>query len=83
MSGQNAFQPGANPYLGATNPYTVEGNPYLTQQISDVGSDITRAYNNNAVPSMMSQFSAGGAYGGSAHQQAMAESQRQLADQIG
>lgn len=44
---------------------------------------MTRAYNNSAVPNLMAQFSAGGAYGGSAHQQAMAESQRQLADQLG
>lgn len=72
-----------NPYQGAVNPYANEANPYLGQMVADSQADVTRAYNNSALPSMMSQFSAGGAYGGSAHQQAMAESQRQLADQLG
>lgn len=51
--------------------------------IANSQGDITRAYNNNAVPGMMAQFNAGGAYGGSAHQQAMSESQRQLAGELG
>lgn len=51
--------------------------------VADSQADVTRSFNNNAVPGMMSQFSAGGAYGGSAHQAAMAESQRQLAGELG
>ena len=40
-------------------------------------------YNKSTVPGMMAQFNAGGAYGGTAHQEAMRDSQGQLAGQLG
>lgn len=45
--------------------------------------DITRAYSNITAPGISSAFNSSGAYGGTAHQQALAESQRQLAGELG
>lgn len=76
---------GANPYLGqttGTNPYAGE-NQYLDQMIADSQGDVTRAYTDSTLPSYLSQFNAGGAYGGSAMQQALQGSQRELAGQLG
>ncbi|MFC3816635.1 hypothetical protein [Lysobacter sp. GCM10012299] len=51
--------------------------------IENAQADVTRAYNNVTAPGISSAFNAGGAYGGTAHQAALAESQRQLASQLG
>lgn len=75
ISGHWGYTPGTNQYAGQ--------NPYLQQMIDNSTGDITRAYNNVTSPGISSAFSSGGAYGGSAHAQAVSESQRQLADQIG
>lgn len=75
LSGGNQFDAQANPYSGA--------NPHLDRMIGDAQGDVMQQYNNSAVPSMMAQFNAGGAFGGTAHQQTMADSQGQLAGQLG
>jgi hypothetical protein len=75
LSGGSAYTPGTNQYAGA--------NPYLGQMIDSAQGDVTRAYNNVTAPGISSAFSSGGAYGGSAHAQAVAESQRQLANELG
>lgn len=65
ISGANA-----NPYLGqtgGTNQYAGQ-NPYLDQMVNDSNRDITDAYSNSTLPSYLSQFNSGGAYGGSAMQ---------------
>lgn len=66
----------------ASNPYA-GNNPYINQLVQDAQGDVTRAYSNSVAPSLMAQFNAAGAYGGTAHQAAMSESQRGLADQLG
>lgn len=66
----------------ASNPYAGQ-NPYINQLVQDAQGDVTRAYSNTVAPNLMAQFNASGAYGGTAHQAALGESQRQLADQLG
>jgi hypothetical protein len=51
-------------------------NPFASNEFSDAmvqqnAQDITQNYQNAVAPNLMAQFNAGGAYGGSAHQQAM------------
>lgn len=67
--------------MGVVNPYAQ--NPYTEQLVSDVTGDITRNYTNAIQPGLMSQFQMGGAFGGSAHQQALAGAQGQLAQELG
>lgn len=50
--------------------------------VGQVTGDITSAYNNNQLPSLMGQFQSGGAFGGSAHQNAMNGSQAALGDSL-
>lgn len=76
ISGKNA-----NPYLGQTNQYAGD-NTHLQGLIDSANRDITRNYTDSTLPSQLSQFSAGGAYGGSAMQQALTAGQRTLADQL-
>lgn len=45
--------------------------------------DITRNYTNAIQPGLMAQFQMGGAYGGSAHQQALQGAQGALAQELG
>lgn len=92
-AGQNAFlggttQVGANDYLGRTtdvarNRFLDENNPYLGQVIDSTLGDVTRAFNQQQAPQQLAQFAMGGAFGGSAHLQAMGESQRALAQELG
>ena len=63
------------------NPYAGE-NPYLQSMIDAANKDITRNYSDVTLPSQLAQFNAGGAYGGSAMQQALTSGQRTLADQL-
>lgn len=51
------------------NPYA--SNAYADQQVQQLTGDITDQYRNGVAPSLMGQFQAGGAFGGTAHQQAM------------
>jgi hypothetical protein len=75
LRGQNAYQGGKNPYAGK--------NPYLQQQISAAQNDTVDSYNKSVVPGMMAQFNSGGAFGGTAHMEAMQDSQSALAGQLG
>lgn len=88
-------QVGSNQYLGQTNPFigqTTPGvsvgtnpyagsNPYLAQMIDAANEDIARAFGKTAA-GINTQFATGGAFGGSAHQEALADANRALADQL-
>ena len=79
---------GANQFLGretevARNRFLDENNPYLGQVIDNTLGDVTRAFNLQQAPQQLAQFAMGGAFGGSAHLQAMGESQRALAQELG
>jgi len=79
---------GSNEFLGAQtqvarNRYLDEDNPYLQQVIDSTTGDVTRAFNLQQAPAQLAQFAMGGAFGGTAHLQAMQESQRALAQELG
>lgn len=79
---------GPNAYLGQTtevarNRFLDENNPYLQGVIDNTLGDVTRAFNLQNAPAQLAQFAQGGAFGGSAHLQAMQESQRALAQELG
>lgn len=63
--------------LGVTNPYAT--NQYSDDMIQSVQRDITDNYMNSVAPNLMAQFNMGGAYGGSAHMQALQGAQQGLA----
>ncbi|MCI1124823.1 hypothetical protein [Stenotrophomonas maltophilia] len=71
----------SNPYIGQMNPYASE-NPYLGNMIDAANRDITDRYNSSTLPTQLAQFNAGGAYGGSAMQQALSQGQQNLAQQL-
>lgn len=58
-------------------------NPYLQEQIDYAAGDVSSNFRNSIQPGLMSQFSSGGAFGGSAHQEALQGAQGQLANSIG
>jgi hypothetical protein len=62
------------------NPYA--SNPYTDQMVKQTEGDIAQAYQQGVQPSLMAQFNAGGAYGGSAHQQALQGAQDAYAHQL-
>jgi hypothetical protein len=62
------------------NPYA--SNAYADQQVKQLTGDITQAYQNGVEPSLMAQFNAGGAYGGSAHLQALQGAEDAYAHQL-
>lgn len=62
LQGQG-YQPGQNQYAGE--------NPYLGQMIQSAQQDVTDAYTQSTLPNLMTQFNQGGAFGGTAHQQAL------------
>lgn len=64
------------------NPYAGE-NPYLGQMIQSAQKDVTDAYSNSTLPNLMGQFNSAGAFGGTAHQQALQGSQQALAGELG
>lgn len=66
-------------YLAAMGGDT---NPYLDSVVNSSLGDITRSYG-GALGSQLGQFSQGGAFGGSAHQEAMANSENELAQNLG
>lgn len=87
LSGQGQYQGGTNPYTGATtsvgtNPYA-GSNPYLDTQIQKAQQDVTDQYTRSTVPNMLAQFNAGGAYGGTAMADALSQSQKNLASELG
>lgn len=75
LAGKGGFNVEKNPYSGQ--------NPYLDQMIGNAQQDVTRAYQESVVPQTLSQFNSAGAYGGTAMQQAMAQDNRGLAEQLG
>lgn len=79
---------GSNSWLGretevARNRFLDENNPFLGQVIENTLGDVTRAFNQQQAPAQLAQFAMGGAFGGSAHLQALTESQRALAQELG
>lgn len=71
----------ANPYINQKNQYAGE-NPYLGNMIDAANRDITQRYTDSTLPTQLAQFNAGGAYGGSAMQQALSQGQQNLAQQL-
>lgn len=78
---------GSNSYLGQTTDVGTNrfagDNPYLDQMIGAASRDVTDAYTKSTLPTMLSQFSSGGAFGGTAMADALASSQQQLAGELG
>lgn len=79
LNGSNGFTASWNPYQGSTvdvgsNPYA-GANPHLDQMIGNASRDVTENFSNVTQPNMLAQFNAGGAYGGSAMQNAMQSQQ--------
>lgn len=74
LSGQG-YQAGQNQYAGQ--------NPYLDQMVQSAQQDVTDAYTTSTLPNLLTQFNQGGAFGGTAHQQALQGSQQVLARQLG
>jgi len=88
LADQNAqWQANAGQYVNDTisgynrNPYSGE-NPYLGNMIDAANRDITQRYTDATLPTQLAQFNAGGAYGGSAMQQALSQGQQNLAQQL-
>lgn len=72
-------------YLGKgayANQMAGVDNPYLNQVINNTNADITRAFTNSTMPQTDASFARSGAFGGSAWQQANAENNRQMANEI-
>lgn len=70
-----------NPYRTQANPYAGD-NKYLDGVIDSANRDITQRYTDATLPNQLAQFNAGGAYGGSAMQQALSQGQQNLAQQL-
>lgn len=67
-----------NQYIDQLANWNEEPNPYLDSVINSTLGDITRSYG-SAQGGQMAQFSQGGAFGGSAHQEALANAEKELA----
>lgn len=90
---------GWNPYIGAENPLigSISGggnisagrnafagaNPYVDGMIAASSRDVTEQFTDAKVPAMLAQFQAGGAFGGTAMQNAVASEQDTLAQNLG
>lgn len=99
QGGYNPYFGAMNAYTGAENPLiaNISGggnisagrnafagdNPYLDQMIAASSRDVTDAFSNTKVPGMLAQFQQGGAFGGTAMQNAMASEQNTLAQNLG
>lgn len=86
LGGQGQYQAQMNPYTGqttqvGTNPYAGP-NQHLESMIGAANRDITTAFNESTMPSMLGQFNAGGAFGGTAMADSMARAQSNLAQQL-
>lgn len=60
-----------------------QSNPQLQAMIDASAGDVTRNFTTAIQPGLMGQFASGGAFGGSAHREALAGAQRELADELG
>lgn len=65
----------ANPYEG--------NNPYLNKMIDSAQGDVVDQFNDVQTPQLLAQFQSGGAFGGSAMQNAMQGQQEVLGEQLG
>lgn len=68
---------------GMDNPYGGMSNPYFNQVLQSGMSDIIDAYQKGTAADTTRMFNLAGAFGGSAHQQAMANNESALAKQLG
>ena len=71
-----------NPYAAQLGNWSTDANPYIDGVVNNTLADVTRAYGSTQ-GNMLGQFGSGGAFGGSAHQEAMANSQNELAQNLG
>jgi len=83
LNGGYSVNPSANPYMGQTtnvgqNQYAGQ-NPYLGQMVNQAQQNIVDSYNKNTSPALAAQFASNGAFGGSAYNDAMQQSQNTLA----
>lgn len=60
----------------------LNANPYLDQSVNRALSRITDQYKTSTLPSTMAQFQRAGAFGGSAHQEALARQEQGLGDAL-
>lgn len=84
---------GANPWAGVSNPWRevqtetsrneyAGDNPFFRQSLNSELEDITGAYQRGTSADTTRMFNLAGAFGGSAHQNAMANNQSALARQL-
>jgi hypothetical protein len=79
--GNNYGNVTATQATAAQNPYADMSNPYLQQMVSAANQQTTQAFNQNAM-NINSQFTSGGAYGGSAYQNAVNDANTTLANSL-
>lgn len=79
VSGGGTYQ--FDPTSGGSNQYVGE-NPYFQSQLDRGAQDITRNYLNGTSAETTRLFNLGGAFGGSAHQQAIANNQHELGNTL-
>lgn len=92
MGATNAMIGAGNPLIGSisgggrinagTNKFAGE-NPYLDEMIAASSRDVTDAFTKTEIPGLLSQFQTGGAFGGTAMQNAISSSQDTLAQNLG
>lgn len=61
----------------------LNANPYIDQSVNRALSRITDQYKTSTMPSTMAQFQRAGAFGGSAHQEALARQEQGLGQALG
>lgn len=74
-------QYGFSPLSGGSNPYMGD-NPYFQSSLDKGLNDITRAYQQGTAAQTDKMFAQAHAFGGSAHQEAMQNNERQLGDTL-
>lgn len=93
LGGNYLTGPGRNPYADANNPWRdwsadIQRNQYsgespqFRQMVGNSLEDITNAYNQGTAADTTRMFNLSGAFGGSAHQKALANNQGALAKQL-
>lgn len=82
LSGRYLDGAGQDPYAGSSNPYR-GFSPQFNAMTQAGRDDITNSYNQGTAADTTRLFNMSGAFGGSAHQNAMANNQTALAKQLG
>lgn len=67
---------------GQRNALAGADNPYLNNVIANTNADIVRTFQNSTMPQTDASFARSGAFGGSAWQQANAENNRQMTQEL-